>query len=75
MVASGAERRDGSRSRTRASDPHLWLPYVLTRYIDATGDYTVLDEKLPYLEGPSIPDGVIDLVFAGRPSLEEGDGL
>ncbi len=62
----------GIGQRTRASDPHLWLPYVVTRYIKATGDEAVLDEKLPYLEGPKIPDGVVDLVFAARPSREMG---
>jgi cyclic beta-1,2-glucan synthetase len=62
----------GIGQRTRASDPHLWLPYVVTRYLKATGDDSVLDETLPYLEGPKIPNGVVDLVFAARPSLEMG---
>ncbi len=62
----------GIGQRTRASDPHLWLPYVVARYLRATGDRSVLDEKLPYLEGPKIPDGVVDLVFAARPSREMG---
>ncbi len=59
--------------RTRASDPHLWLPYVVTRYVEATGDWSVLGEEQPYLEGPQIPPGVVDLVYSPKLSLEVGD--
>ncbi len=34
----------GLGQRTKASDPHLWLPYVLARYVRESGDRTVLDE-------------------------------
>jgi cellobiose phosphorylase len=36
--------------RTRCSDDLLWLPYVLCNYIDATGDLSILDEKIPFLQ-------------------------
>ncbi len=76
MSSNGGIRRPNGQTgigqRTRASDPHLWLPYVVSRYLAATGDLSVLDEILPYLDGPLIPDGVIDLVFAARPSRETG---
>ena len=65
--------RTGLGQRTRASDPHLWLPYVLTRYVEATGDLSVLDERAAYLEGPAVPDGAADLLVAPRPSREVGD--
>ncbi len=65
--------RTGLGQRTRASDPHLWLPYVLVRYIEATSDTTVLDETAAYLEGPAVPDGTVDLLIAPRLSLETGD--
>jgi len=45
----------GLGQRTKASDPHLWLPYVLARYLRATGDKTVLDEVTPFLEGEAVP--------------------
>jgi cyclic beta-1,2-glucan synthetase len=65
--------RTGLGQRTRASDPHLWLPYVLTRYVAATGDRTVLDEKVAYLEGPAVPEHEDTWVIVPRASLEIGD--
>jgi cyclic beta-1,2-glucan synthetase len=45
----------GLGQRTKAADPHLWLPYVLARYVRQTGDRTVLDEATPFLEGEPVP--------------------
>ena len=45
----------GVAQRTRASDPHLWLPYVLARYVGESGDASVLDEVAPYLEARICP--------------------
>lgn len=36
--------------RTHFSDDYLWLPYVLSEYIDITKDTSVLEEKTKYLE-------------------------
>jgi cyclic beta-1,2-glucan synthetase len=63
----------GLGQRTRASDPHLWLPYVVTRYIAATGDSAILDEKVAYLEGPLVPEGEDASVLVPRASREIGD--
>ena len=68
-----ADGRVGLGQRTRASDPHLWLPYVLVRYLAATGDWSVLDERQPYLDGAAVPDGAMDLLLAPRLSRETGD--
>lgn len=35
--------------RTRFSDDLLWLPYVTAEYIEFTGNYSILDEKVPYV--------------------------
>jgi cyclic beta-1,2-glucan synthetase len=45
----------GLGQRTKASDPHLWLPYVLARYVRESGDRTVLDDVTPFLEGAAVP--------------------
>jgi cyclic beta-1,2-glucan synthetase len=63
----------GIGQRTKACDPHLWLPYVMSRYVEQTGDKTVLDEVLPFIEGPSVPEHEDTLVIASRPSMEVAD--
>ncbi|MGO8834061.1 MAG: GH36-type glycosyl hydrolase domain-containing protein [Roseiarcus sp.] len=63
----------GLGQRTKASDPHLWLPYVLARYVEATGDMALLDENVAYLEGPAVPAADDTIVIAPRPSRESGD--
>lgn len=35
--------------RTLFSDDLLWLPYTVSRYIEHTGDWTILDEMAPYI--------------------------
>jgi cyclic beta-1,2-glucan synthetase len=37
--------------RTLNSDDSLWLPFVCCDYITQTQDYSILDEKISYLEG------------------------
>ncbi|MFZ5533762.1 MAG: GH36-type glycosyl hydrolase domain-containing protein [Pseudomonadota bacterium] len=60
----------GLGQRSRASDPHLWLPYVTAQYVTASGDWAVLDTELPYLEGRPIPAGQPDIAFVPRISRD-----
>ncbi len=43
--------------RTRFSDDFLWLPYAVGRYLDHTGDDSILDEKVPFLQSEPLPEG------------------
>ncbi len=46
----------GKGTRTRISDDLLWLPYVTSEYITATGDYGILDTQVYYLESEDLKD-------------------
>ena len=42
--------------RTKFSDDLLWLPYAVIKYINFTGDYSILKIKTPYLIGEELKD-------------------
>lgn len=46
----------GRGIRTKFSDDLLWLVYLTCEYIEFTGDYSILEEKTPYLIGENLKE-------------------
>jgi len=55
--------------RTHFSDDRLWLVYACAHYLQSTGDHTLLDESVAFLDGQAIPAGAEDAYFA--PTVSE----
>jgi len=62
----------GRGVRTHMSDDLLWLPFVLLHYLEVTGEETILDEIIPFLEGPELPADHDDAYFVPTESAQRG---
>jgi len=60
----------GQGIRTRMTDDRLWLAYVAAHYIDVSGDAELLDESVPFIEGPPLEAAQHEAFFQPTLSAE-----
>ena len=62
----------GAGVRTTISDDVVWLGYLTSHYINATGDRAILDEQVAFITGPKLQAGEHDAFFQPENSGESG---
>jgi cyclic beta-1,2-glucan synthetase len=64
---------NGRGIRTRVCDDRLWLAYVVAHYVEVTGDDAVLDEMIPFLDGPQLQPHETEAFFEPVSSQNKAD--
>jgi cyclic beta-1,2-glucan synthetase len=60
----------GQGVRTQISDDRVWLAYATATYVASSGDHGVLEELVPFLDGPPLAAGQHDAFF--QPMAADG---
>ena len=58
----------GQGVRTRISDDRVWLAFATASYVLSSGDTSVLEESIAFLEGPALLAGEHDAFFQPMPA-------
>lgn len=74
MLNIGGIRKLGKGIRTKFSDDLLWLAYVTSEYIEQTGDESILNEEISYIEGEMLDEN-IDENYDIHPVVELKENL
>jgi cyclic beta-1,2-glucan synthetase len=53
----------GQGVRTRIADDRVWLAYAVAHYIEVSGDLGILDEAVPFLDGPELNADQVESFF------------
>jgi cyclic beta-1,2-glucan synthetase len=61
----------GQGVRTRISDDRAWLVFGVATYMGVTGDASILDEPIPFIEGQELQPGEHDAFF--QPATSAAD--
>ncbi|WP_333872951.1 GH36-type glycosyl hydrolase domain-containing protein [Methylobacter sp.] len=61
----------GRGVRTRFSDDRIWLAYAVAHYIKVSGDSHVLEQEVPFLQGPVLEPGQDDAYYQPSQSMQQ----
>ncbi len=62
----------GAGVRTRISDDRAWLAFGVATYVEVSGDEAILEEIVPFLDGPALQPGAHDNFFQPETAEESG---
>ncbi len=62
--------KSGAGIRSTISDDVVWLAYAISRYVESTGEKTLLDETVAFLDGPPLGEDQHDSFFEPQQSSQ-----